>query len=413
MGNSVISLLNWACTVTKEIVKGPTYYAEPSDSLRQPLERALDDESRANGPSRLGPLTLTERLPAGLAYIDGSASRPPSVTLQQGGTLLRWSWDPAMLQPVTVTYGIRPLSEGSHAITGTLRVEDSAGRANLVPMQPITQTVAGLCPTDTPTPTATSTPTPVPTATSTSTSTPTATPTPIFSLTPTRTATSTRTATPTATPIPGPVYLPLLLREKCIPEVRRVDVVLAIDASSSMTERTAAGGTKLDAAIAAARAFLDALRFDRGDQAAIVAFNAEARLLAPLTGDRAALDAALASIQTAQQTCIVCAVDVSAAELASPRHVAAHLPTLILLTDGRSNPQPVGEAVARAEAAKAAGVVIYTIGLGADVEGEALSAMASRPEGYFPAPEAEALAGIYGQIAVALPCPAGAFWAGR
>jgi hypothetical protein len=69
--------------------------------------------------------------------------------------------------------------------------------------------------------------------------------------------------------------------------------------------------------------------------------------------------------------------------------------------------------VARAGAAKAAGVVIYTIGLGADVEGEALAAMASRPEGYFAAPEAGALAGIYAQIAVALPCPAGAFWGGR
>jgi hypothetical protein len=57
--------------------------------------------------------------------------------------------------------------------------------------------------------------------------------------------------------------------------------------------------------------------------------------------------------------------------------------------------------------------VIYTIGLGAEVEVEALSAIASRPEGYYPAPEAEALAGIYGQIAVALPCPAGAFWGGR
>jgi Ca-activated chloride channel family protein len=200
-------------------------------------------------------------------------------------------------------------------------------------MQPITQTVAGLCPTDTPTPT--------------------------------------------------PVYLPLLLRENCVPEIRRVDVILAIDASTSMTEQVAAGGTKLDAAIAAARVFLDALRFDRGDQAAIVAFNTEATLLAPLTGDRAALDAALAGIQPAQQTCLVCAVQTSAAELASPRHLAAHLPTLILLTDGRSNPQPVSEAVARAAEAKAAGVMIYTIGLGAEVE------------------------------AVALPCPAGAFWGGR
>ncbi len=43
----------------------------------------------------------------------------------------------------------------------------------------------------------------------------------------------------------------------------------------------------------------------------------------------------------------------------------------------------------------------------------ALAAMASRPDGYYHAPDGEALAEIYRQIAVALPCPAGAFWGGR
>ncbi len=407
------------CRVVEEIAKTPQYFGRFPGSMRGPMEKVLTDVRSANGPGHLQGMALTELLPPGLAYIDGSASEPPTVITGTAGTLLRWVWDPlAPPEPRTVTYRTQPVALGQHAITGTLRVEDKAGRSNFTPMQPITQTVA-ICPTDTPTPTTTPTPTPVPTATDTPTSTPTITPTPIFSPTPTRTATPTPTATatstPTATPtpIPAPVYLPLLLREKCVPEVRRVDVVLAIDASSSMTERTAAGGTKIDAAIAAARVFLGELSFDHGDQAAIVAFNAQAALVQPLTGDRALLDAALSGIQTAQQTCIVCAVDVSAAELASPRHVAAHLPTLILMTDGRSNPQPVGEAVARAGEAKAAGVVIYTIGLGAGVEADALKEMASRPEGYFAAPEAEALAGIYAQIAVALPCPAGAFWSGR
>ncbi len=407
------------CTVVREIAKSPQYFLRAHGSMREPMDKVLSDIRAASRPGRLQGLHLTELLPPGLAYIDGSASEPPSVVTGTAGTLLRWAWDPlSSTEPHTVTYRTRPVAIGQHILTGTLRVEDTAGRSNITAMQPITQAVA-VCPTDTPTPTATSTPTPVPTATGTPTATPTITPSPIVSPTPTRTATPTPTATatptptPTATPIPAPVYLPLLLREKCVPEVRRIDVALAIDASSSMTERTPAGGSKIAAAIAAARSFLDALRFDRGDQAAIVAFNAQATLVQSLTGDRAALDTALAGIQTAQQTCIVCAVDVSAAELASPRHVAAHLPTLILLTDGRSNPRPVTEAVARAGEAKAAGVVIYTIGLGADVEAEALAAIASRPEGYFAAPEAGALAGIYGQIAVALPCPVGAFWGGR
>ncbi len=53
------------------------------------------------------------------------------------------------------------------------------------------------------------------------------------------------------------------------PDVRRVDAILVIDTSTSMTERTPAGRTKIDAAIAAAHAFLDALRVDPSDQAAM------------------------------------------------------------------------------------------------------------------------------------------------
>ena len=49
----------------------------------------------------------------------------------------------------------------------------------------------------------------------------------------------------------------------------------------------------------AARSFLDALRLDQGDQAAIVAFNAQPALLTGLTADRSALDSALASITSA------------------------------------------------------------------------------------------------------------------
>ncbi len=259
-------------------------------------------------------------------------------------------------------------------------------------------------PTPAPTPSQTSpSPTDTPTEPPTSSTTPSLTPTP----------TATATATQTATSMPAALYLPLLLHEKCIPEIRRVDVVLAIDASSSMDEPAPAGGTKLAAALAAARGFLGELRFDRGDQAAIIAFNAEARLVMPLSSDRAALDAALTGIQTAQQTCIVCAVDAGWAELSSGRHVPDHAAVLVLLTDGRSNPRPASEAVARAAAAKAAGVVVFTIGLGADVEAEALAATASRPGWYYPAPDAGALVEIYRAIAVALPCPAGVFWGGR
>ena len=86
---------------------------------------------------------------------------------------------------------------------------------------------------------------------------------------------------------------------------------------------------------------------------------------------------------------------------------------LVLLTDGKSNPRPASEAVARADEAKRSGIVIFTIGLGSDLDDAALAAIASQPAFYYRAPTAEQLGGIYRQIAVAIPCPAEAFWGRR
>ncbi len=270
-------------------------------------------------------------------------------------------------------------------------------------------------PTDTPTPTPTPTDTPTQTATPSPAPTETPSPTATWTLTPAPSPTPPPTAAPTATatPAPAPVYLPLALREACVPEQRRVDAVLVIDASTSMEDPTAAGRPKITAAIEAARGFLDQLQPGRGDQAAVVAFNAGATLLQGLTGDRAALDAALAQVAIAPQTCLVCGVEAAAVELAGPRRRAENAATMIVLTDGRSNPRPAAEAVARAEAAKAVGVNVFTIGLGNDVDAEALLAMASRPGYAYRAPDAEDLAAIYRAIAVAIPCPPVAFWGGR
>jgi hypothetical protein len=70
-------------------------------------------------------------------------------------------------------------------------------------------------------------------------------------------------------------------------------------------------------------------------------------------------------------------------------------------------------AVEEARLAKAAGVTVFTIGLGQDLDFEALARMASRREDFHVAPGAEELAGIHRGLAVALPCPAERFWARR
>jgi len=86
---------------------------------------------------------------------------------------------------------------------------------------------------------------------------------------------------------------------------------------------------------------------------------------------------------------------------------------LIVLTDGRANPVGPEAAVEEARRAKQAGVIVYTIGLGQDLDVDALEQMASGSARFYRAPDAEQLADIYQQIAVTIPCPAAGFWGRR
>jgi hypothetical protein len=61
----------------------------------------------------------------------------------------------------------------------------------------------------------------------------------------------------------------------------------------------------------------------------------------------------------------------------------------------------------------AAGVTVFTIGLGSELERDALRSMASRPRDFYEAPDGEDLAAIYAQIAVEIPCPPSRWWGRR
>jgi hypothetical protein len=120
----------------------------------------------------------------------------------------------------------------------------------------------GLCPNpDVPTPIPSPSPTPSPT------------------LTPTPTATA--TASPTPTPTPGPIYIPVILGERCEDRTRHADVVLVLDASTSMLRLTDQNRAKLTAVQDAARLFFDQMDFTPNkegalDQVAIVGFHGAA-----------------------------------------------------------------------------------------------------------------------------------------
>jgi Mg-chelatase subunit ChlD len=229
------------------------------------------------------------------------------------------------------------------------------------------------------------------------------------------TATPPPTPTPSPTPIraPRPVFLPLALREACVIAQRRVDVALVIDASTSMQQPTRAGGTKLAAAVAAVSAFLDELQLGAGDQAAIISFNADAYVLQRLTSDRQSLDTALGRIEMASTTRLDRAVEAAHEVLVGQERRAGNAPAMVLLTDGKANPVGPEAAVEQARAAKADGITIFTIGLGEELDLEALGAIASKPEYLHHAPDGENLEAIYRAIAVEIPCPAERFWGRR
>ncbi|MCC7019898.1 MAG: VWA domain-containing protein [Ardenticatenales bacterium] len=330
--------------------------------------------------SGAGAAVLDDTLSPDVDLVPATFNRPPQIAFGAG---LRWGLGADFGAPVTLTYQVRPLRTGLVPTNTAAWVDYLDGDGVVRRFTYPVPEVLVRAPTATPSATPTVTPTP----------------------------------TPTATPIPRPIYLPIALREAaCKPSARHADVAIVIDASTSMLERAPSGRTKLDIALDGVRGFLDRLDLDDAadrDRAAVIAFNAAATLLQPLTADRAALDAALGRVAVAPQTCIVCGVETAIGALVDARRDAMHTPVLVLLTDGRSNPRPVAEAEAAAATARARGIVVFTIALGDDVDAEALARMASRPAFAFRAPTADDLAAIYGAVAGAIPCPAGGHWGGR
>lgn len=197
-------------------------------------------------------------------------------------------------------------------------------------------------------------------------------------------------------------YLPALFQREC-PE-QRSDIVVLIDTSSSMDDRnTADGQSKLEAAVRAARDFLGFLALP-ADRAAIVGFNGEATQVQGLTGDRAALQAALGRLPRSPGTRIDLGLAAARAELSGPGHDPRNLPVIVLLTDGRPAGGTEAAVQAEVQALRAAGLFVFTIGLGADADGALLIEIAGAPGRYSYAPDQRALSAVYQAIAWSLPC---------
>jgi len=392
------------CPDYRALASEPRYYFESGNRVPRAVEQIEDTGRHVSIDSSL----LLETLASDVQFAPGSGVPAPALDEQS----LEFSFDavtPGDL--ITATYrvsvsalGTLPLRTGDSALT----IVDSLDReSEPIPIPPRSITVTGPCVNATPTPTATS----APTATAVPSATETATLLPTTEVPPT--VEGTRTATPgpaTATPNPSRAFLPVLLKDACKPSELHTNVMLVIDASTSMDQQ-AGEATKLQAAKHAALTFVDMLQLGY-DYAGVVAFNNTAHLLSPLTADGGALRDSIARIETARGTRIDLAIESASAALreGSVAVGQGNNRVMVLLTDGRPDAGTAPLALATANEAKADGIIIYAIGLGSDVDSQLLRSIASSDDTYLEAPTAADLERIYREIAGKLPCPGGEFW---
>ena len=323
-------------------------------------------------------ITVTDRLPPDMRLVAGSIVPPATV---QGDTL-RWTLTDVPIAGLGLRYRVEPLEcgEAPTNIAAFAEYTDGYGRAGRLDF-PVPRVTVN-CGPPTVQPTSTATPSPTSTVTATPSTTP----------------------TPTATRRPEPIYLPIGMRERCIPGERHADVALAVDASSSMV------GAKIAAARQAARLFVSLLDLPH-DQVALVAFDENARLAAPLGSTVDQLNRTLDGLATGSGTRIDRGLEVAQAELFGPRHKAGNTRVVVLLTDGRQPDE--SRTIELAAELRAQDVVLYAIGLGTDVDLPFLVRITGDPSRARQAPSTTELAAIYRQVAGEVPCPPSAFWGGR
>lgn len=410
------------CTIWEpQVPESQRYYTEDPEAgkLRGMVRDALREIDK-EGVVTPRTLTIEQWLPPGLALVPDSFNVPPNKSvMDEGRTKITWSWRlPKVGEPVSLTFKAEPIAPGvgGSDLKLTLRDSQNALLERDERTLPIT-VLDDLCLPPTATPSSTPEPTATPTAIPSATPRPSATPKP------------TSTPEPTATPKPGPIYIPVLLGESC--DYRRVyaDVALVLDLSTSMNRPSRSGRSKLAATQDAAKAFVALMDLSpdgagASDQVAVVGFNQRAWIESPLGSDAGRIDQAIEDLAKGQAefTRLDLALQVGAEAIQTGNRRSQNTPVLILLTDGLPNRVPPAEdgrmettVLRAAAAAKAAGITVYTIAIGApeDTNPELLRDCATDPDHYFYTPDPEDLDAIYRAIAYSIGCPPESFWGGR
>jgi len=202
---------------------------------------------------------------------------------------------------------------------------------------------------------------------------------------------------------PGRAFLPFSATRACL-RSPSLALALAIDTSSSMAEPAGSGGgTKLDAARAAAADLFERLRPGL-DDATLVTFDAAARTVVPLGASPAERAVGLAGLSTSPGTALELGLAEVGRALAPAQFAATR--AMILLGDGRTSGRPE-DALAAAAELQSRGILRYTIGFGADADRALLAAIASGPHAFVDAPSADGLEASFALLLERIGCAPG------
>lgn len=161
------------------------------------------------------------------------------------------------------------------------------------------------------------------------------------------------------------------------------DVALAIDLSGSMNNDGGTPPQPISSVLEAAQAFTG--RLQQEDQVSVVTFATKAVLVAPLSRAFSAIATQIKTLAISPEeeqgsTNTGDAIKVATSELVSSRHNTEARKVLVLLTDGLATApgeDPDTYALAAASESKDKDVIIYTIGLGNEVNMDFVRSLAS------------------------------------
>jgi len=204
-----------------------------------------------------------------------------------------------------------------------------------------------------------------------------------------------KTAAPTFVRLGELTQVTLTVDGSCPQSAESVDVVLVVDRSNSMS------GEKIEAARDSVVAFAEGMPAGSDDRIALVTFESNPKREVPLTRNREAIINVARGLTAEGGTNIGAAIDMAVNELVTSDRWGDPFvkPMIVLMTDGVPfNTSPL-YTVAAADRARYAGIAMFTIGLGEDVNPALLRVLATSHLMYYFAPTADRLRSVYETIA--------------